>query len=176
MTTTTVTPLNAKAWLASGEAVLIDVREPDEFRAEHIPYAASLPLSTVGDRLADVALPANRKILFHCQRGARGEKACVAVQAAGAAREVYNIEGGIEGWKAAGLPVVSQAAGSGVSIFRQVQIVVGALVLLGVVAGFSGIPSGFIAAGVLGAALLMAGLTGWCGLALLLAKMPWNKA
>lgn len=62
-----------------------------------------------------------------------------------------------------------------ISIFRQVQIIVGFLVALFVFLGVSGMPNLSIVAGVLGLALFFAGLTGWCGLALLLSKMPWNK-
>jgi rhodanese-related sulfurtransferase len=175
MTIATITPAQAKSWLLSGEAVLIDVREPDEFKAEHIAYAASMPLGSVGDLFAEMPIPSDKKVLFQCQRGGRGAKACAAVQSTGVPNELHNIEGGIDGWKAAGFPVVTSSAADGLSIFRQVQIVVGALVVLGVLAGFNGLTFGFVAAGLFGAALFLAGITGWCGLAMLLTKMPWNR-
>lgn len=175
MTPVTITPLQAQAWLESGDAVLIDVREPDEFKAEHIAYATSLPLQSVGELFVGMHIPADRKVLFHCQRGVRGAKACTAVGAAGATHAIYNVEGGIEGWKTAGLSVVSSKTAGRISIFRQVQIAAGALILLSVLAGFGGLPLGFALAGFLGAALLISGITSWCGLALLLAQMPWNK-
>jgi hypothetical protein len=92
--------------------------------------------------------------------------------------EIYNLEGGITAWVEAGLPVLSPlgAGGCGISIFRQVQIIVGALVLLSVLAGFLISTSAFVLAGLFGAALMFAGLSGWCGLAMLLNQMPWNKA
>ncbi|WP_244619092.1 YgaP-like transmembrane domain [Rhizobium sp. 18055] len=62
------------------------------------------------------------------------------------------------------------------SIFRQVQIVVGTLVLLSVLGGFLLNPAGFVIAGLFGAALALAGMSGWCGMAILLGRMPWNKA
>ena len=83
------------------------------------------------------------------------------------------MDGGITAWKAAGLPVAS--SGKGLSIFRQVQIIVGGLIAFLVVLGLTGLTVGFIIAGILGGALFFAGLTGWCGLAMLLRKMPWNK-
>ncbi|MFN3701005.1 MAG: YgaP-like transmembrane domain [Alphaproteobacteria bacterium] len=91
--------------------------------------------------------------------------------------EIYNLEGGITAWVEAGLPVLSPsgAGGCGISIFRQVQIIVGALVLLSVLAGFFISTSAFVLAGLFGAALMFAGLSGWCGLAMLLNKMPWNR-
>jgi len=70
---------------------------------------------------------------------------------------------------------VSSQVSSGISIFRQVQIIIGGLIAVLVVFGFLGLPFGFIGAGLLGFALFVAGLTGWCGLAMLLSKMPWNK-
>lgn len=163
----------AYAWLVSGEAVLIDVREPDEFKAEHIAYALSLPLGHVGTTFTQLNL-ANRKIIFQCLRGKRGEQACTFLNGQNTSCSAYNIEGGIEGWKAAGLPVIS-GSGSGLSIFRQVQIIIGTLVGLGVVLGFGGHIWGFAAAGLFGAALALSGLSGWCGLAMLLAKAPWNR-
>lgn len=175
MTINTITPAQAKAWLSAGEAVLIDVREPDEFKAEHIAYASSMPLGSVGELFTEMPIPADRKVIFQCQRGGRGGQACAAVQRTGAPHEMHNIEGGIQGWKAAGFPVVTTSTAGGISIFRQVQIVAGALVLLSVLAGFNGLTLGFVAAGLFGTALLLAGLTGWCGLAMLLTKMPWNR-
>ncbi len=169
-----ISPKDARAWLASGEAMLIDVREPDEFRFEHIAYAASLPLSRFGELFGALDLPAGRKLVFQCQKGKRGEQACVAAATLPGTPAAYNIEGGIEAWKAAGLPVVP-GAGQGPSLFRQVQMIVGSLVLLFVVLGFAGYAWAFAVAGLFGAALAIAGLTGFCGLALVLARMPWNK-
>ena len=103
-----------------------------------------------------------------------GEQACALVKGCDSyGNEIYNLDGGIAAWKEAGLPVVGSS--SGLSIFRQVQIIVGFVVSLMIVLGFLGLTIGFIIAGIFGAALFMAGLTGWCGLAMLLSKMPWNK-
>lgn len=172
----TVSASEAARWLASGEAVLIDVREADEFSAEHIAYANSLPLSNLQDLFRQMDIPANRKIIIHCLKGERGGQACLSIQGCGTCRNtLYNMEGGITAWKDAGLPVISSAAASGISIFRQVQIIVGGLIAMLVLLGLLGIGLGFVIAGFLGVALFIAGLTGWCGLAMLLSKMPWNK-
>lgn len=175
--TKSVSAREAEKWIASGEAVLIDVREPDEFRAEHIASAASLPLGMLGAHLAKMPLPAGRKIIFQCQKGGRGEQACRLANELGGDRNVYNLEDGIGAWKAAGLPVVGTAAqGKSVpSLFRQVQMTVGTFVFLAVIAGFSGWNAGFALAGFFGFMLALAGLTGWCGLAMLLSRMPWNR-
>lgn len=163
-----------RAMLSGGKAMLFDVREPDEFKAEHIACALSLPLANVPELSARIDLPKGMALIFQCQRGTRGGRACAVAGQTLAGREVHNFTGGIEAWKAAGFPVV-KSGGGGVSIFRQVQMVAGSLVAASVLAGFSGYGAGFAVAGFIGAALAVSGLTGWCGMALLLAKMPWNK-
>jgi rhodanese-related sulfurtransferase len=176
--TTTISARQAYEWLSAGDAILIDVREPDEFRDEHIASATSLPLTSIGKINDVMPLPAGRKVIFSCLKGGRGEKACQAYAAANEnVAEVFNIDGGISGWKADGLPVIGATrAGPRLTIFRQVQIAIGTLVLLSVLCGFFVHPAGFILAGLFGAALVLAGLSGWCGLAILLGRMPWNKA
>lgn len=171
----TISPQQAHEWLSSGEAILIDVREPDEFKAEHIACAASLPLANMCKLIQQMHIPKGRKIIFQCLRGKRGEQACALVPQMNTAYDAYNLEGGINGWKEAGLPVVS-SAGTKLSLFRQVQIIVGLLVLSFVFLGYSGQAWGFAVAGFLGAALAFAGITGWCGLAMILSRMPWNKS
>lgn len=170
-----VSPQEAAKWLASGEALLIDVRENDEFRSEHIVYANSLPLSDFRNLIRHMDVPAARKIVFQCQKGGRGEQACLLTKDIKALpNDIYNLAGGLAAWKDAGLPVAGISS-QGVSVFRQVQIIVGGIIALMVALGFAGLTLAFLIAGFFGLALLVAGLTGWCGLALLLAKMPWNK-
>jgi rhodanese-related sulfurtransferase len=172
----TISPQEAARWLANGEAILIDVREADEFRAEHIAYANSLPLSVLKDLFRQMNIPVTRKIIFHCLKGARGGQACMTIQGDGPCdNPLYNMDGGITAWKESGLPVVSSAVSAGMTIFRQVQIIIGGLIAAFVVCGLLGLTFGFMIAGLLGFALFIAGLTGWCGLAMLLSKMPWNK-
>lgn len=176
MSQTNITPYEAEAMLRQGQAVLIDVREGDEFKAGHIPYALSLPLGRIESDLKLLRLAPGLHVIFQCLKGKRGEKACVAAAACGAdfPHRVLNIEGGIESWEEAGLPVIGEA-GPKISLFRQVQMIVGSLVALLVMLGFAGLTLGFMLAAILGAVLAVAGFTGWCGLALLLSYMPWNR-
>ncbi|MBK6895516.1 MAG: rhodanese-like domain-containing protein [Alphaproteobacteria bacterium] len=166
----------AAAWLAAGDAVLIDVREPDEFAQEHIVYAHSVPLASV-ERVAEtLKIPQSRKVLFHCLKGGRGQQACAVVGGSqDFSHEIYNITGGITAWKEAGLPTVSLGPVPRFSIFRQVQMIAGAMVAFLVLLGFSGIMLGFVLAGLIGGALFFAGYTGFCGLAMVLKKAPWNN-
>ncbi len=170
----TISAVEAQKWLSSGQAILVDVREPDEFKAGHIAYALSLPLGSFNECMKQLDLQPGSKIVFQCQRGKRGQQACEIAEQASAGYAIYNLEGGIDAWKAAGLPVITSASAK-ISIFRQVQIIIGTLVLLLVFAGFGGHVWGFALAGVLGGALALAGVTGWCGLAMLLSGAPWNR-
>jgi rhodanese-related sulfurtransferase len=85
------------------------------------------------------------------------------------------LTGGIDGWAAAGLPVEVDR-GKPIEIMRQVQIAAGVLVLTGVILGLLVAPGFFGLSAFVGAGLTFAGLTGWCGMAKLLAVMPWNRA
>ena len=173
-TTTTIPeidPATVDVWLRSGEVILIDVREPDEYARERIATARLVPLS----RFDPGAVPINGagRIVTQCRSGRRSLEAAARLMSAGRS-EVFSLKGGIEAWKAAGLPV--QSARAPISIMRQVQLVVGAVVVgfsalaLTVNPWFAAVPA------FMGAGLLFAGATGTCGMAAVLTTMPWNKA
>ena len=170
MTLKTITPLEAKAWLDRNEAVLLDVREAAEYKATHIPGSHWIPLGQIS--AARLPRGHHKKILIHCQVGKRGEKACTTLMAEQSDLDVYNIEGGLNAWAAAGLPMQT---GTVLPLNRQVQVAVGLLLVLFTVAGFGVHPVFHILAGLMGLGLINAGVTGWCGMATVLAKMPWNR-
>ena len=91
----------------------------------------------------------------------------------GRGRECYILEGGLQAWKAAGLPIIADHAAP--DLMRQVQTIAGGLVLFGVLAGWLVSPWFYLIDVVVGTGLLTAGLTGFCGMARLLAKMQWNR-
>lgn len=92
-----------KTWFDNNEAVLIDVREPEEYQAENIPDATLIPLASISTRV----LPAfgNKKLVVHCKLGKRGLKACEKLLAENPSLDIYNLEGGIAAWSQAGNPV-----------------------------------------------------------------------
>jgi rhodanese-related sulfurtransferase len=94
--------------------------------------------------------------------------------AASANCQAYILEGGLDAWKRAGLPVAFDRS-QPIEIIRQVQIAAGSLVLLGVLLGFLWRPEFYALSGFIGAGLLFAGISGWCGMAKLLELMPWNR-
>jgi rhodanese-related sulfurtransferase len=158
---------------------LIDVREPDEFHGEHIKGATNRPLSQIESWLGEVTDSSKQNgaasppIIVYCQSGMRSEKARQKIQETGC--DVQHLEGGINAWKSAGLETKRAAKGATIGIMRQVQITIGVMNLAGFAAAYY-IHLGFLAIPIFtSAGLLFAGVTGTCGMAAMLQKMPWNK-
>lgn len=168
MTPQTVSPAEARDLMMRG-ARLIDVREADEYAREHIAGAQNAPLSG----LAKIDANGAPAIIFHCRSGAR-TAANTARLADAASSPTYVLEGGLDAWRKAGLPVVADRR-QPLELMRQVQLAAGGLVLVGVVLGFLLAPVFFGLSAFVGAGLMIAGATGWCGMARLLARMPWNR-
>lgn len=169
MTLPTITPQAAKQLVDQG-AVLVDIRELDEHRRERVPGARHEALS----RLAPINVDGARSIVFHCRSGARTQ--ANAQRLADAARcEAYILEGGLEAWRKAGLPVTTDHK-QPIEVMRQVQIAAGSLVVIGAVLALTVSPAFIALSAFVGAGLVFAGASGWCGMAKLLAVMPWNRA
>ena len=160
----------AQALARGGSAALIDVRTPAELRHSRIAGSTALPLADLESR-AD-ALPRDRELILVCRTGHRAESARRALAERSMPATV--MEGGLEAWRQAGLPLVEARPGV-LPLDRQVQIGAGGLVLAGVALGAGVTPWALALAGFVGAGLVFAGLTGTCGLARLLALMPWNR-
>jgi rhodanese-related sulfurtransferase len=153
------------------ETVLIDVRTPAEFRAAHVGFARNIPLERLPDAIAAEAM-LQSPIYVICQSGGRGKTACQRLSAAGIS--AVNVEGGTQAWAAAGLPVVrGQRA---MSLERQVRIAAGSIVLIGAILALTVHPYFAGICAFIGAGLVFAGVTDTCGMGLLLARMPWNRA
>ena len=167
--TTHVDPQEAQRLINEG-ALLIDVREPDENARERIPNSRLLPLSRLSTPLDRT--PA-QQVIFHCRSGSRTAAAAERLAAA-AGDDAYILRGGLEAWKAAGLPVVKDQHRP-IEMMRQVQIVAGSLVLLGVGLGALLHPGFYALSGFVGAGLVFAGTTGTCGMARILSLAPWNR-
>jgi rhodanese-related sulfurtransferase len=158
----------AQELLARG-ALLVDIRAADEYAREHIAQARHVPLEKLADGGDAVAAGV---VIFHCRSGNR--TALNAATLSACAREAYALQGGLDAWKQAGLPVVADAA-QPLELQRQVQIVAGALIVLGAVLGATVSPWFHALSGLIGAGLVFAGVSGFCGLARVLMKMPWNR-
>ncbi len=172
--TAAIDPRDAQAALSRGECVLVDVREADEHARERIAGSVLLPLSALSPQKI-AALGANR-VAIHCKSGRRGADAvarCAGLAAAGIT--VVNVNGGIEAWKAAGLPTIVDTARPRISVMQQTQIVIGTCVFAGTALGFLLHPGFLAIPAFMGAGLVFAGTTGFCGMAVAIGKLPWNR-
>lgn len=167
MSLPTITPADAKRLIDQG-ATLIDIREVDERARERIPGSQHEPLARM-TKFAGVNAP----IIFHCRSGMRTVSNAERLQAA-APCDAYILSGGIEAWKGAGLPVITDKS-QPIEINRQVMIAAGSLVLLFVFSGYFMSMLFFVFAGLVGIGLVFGGVSGWCGMAKLLGLMPWNR-
>lgn len=163
-----MTPAEARAALDGG-ATLIDVRDRDEHARERIAGAINRPLGDIGgQRLPSGAL------IFHCRSGMRTKGCAPTLEAAANGAPCHVLDGGIDGWKASGFETVIDR-GQPLEINRQVQLAAGGLVLLGVLLGVFVTPAFLLVSAFVGTGLMFAGATGWCGLAHLFRRMPWNR-
>lgn len=174
-TENSVTARELQRRLGAGQAAcLLDVRTPGEYAAAHVPGTKLIPL----DELDAAAFRRERNgdgspVYVLCQSGGRARRAIEKLNQAGVQGCVL-VEGGTQAWIDAGLPV-NRGQSRVLPLMRQVQIVVGSLCALGALLALAVNQLFAIIPLVVGGGLLLAGLTGFCGLALLLAKMPWNK-
>lgn len=167
----TISPARAAELMRQG-AVLIDIRERDEHARERIPGARHHALSQL--TTGSVVREGDDILVFHCRSGARTKGNAARLAVAAGACETYILEGGLDAWKKAGLPVTLDRS-QPIDLMRQVQIGAGSLVLLGVLLGAFVNPDFYALSAFVGAGLLVAGTTGFCGMARVLALMPWNK-
>ncbi len=169
---TTITPAQLQALLTAKPALhIIDVRTPVEFAEVHAPTAQNLPLDEL--KPGTLTLAKDEPVYLLCRSGQRAAKAAAQLTKEGFTQPIV-VTGGTLAWIEAGLPVTRGTA-KVISLERQVRIAAGALVVTGVVLAqwvnhwFIGL-SAFVGAG-----LVFAGITDFCGMGLLLARMPWNK-
>lgn len=149
---------------------IIDVRSRVEFAAERLTEAECVPLDTLPAAAGEWRR--DEPLLVMCKSGVRSRQGYDQLVAAGFTH-VTMLTGGIEACKKAGVNVV--VVRRTLPIIRQVMIAAGAFLLLGLLLGHWDarflLVTWFVALG-----LTFAGLTGYCPMAMLLEKMPWNKA
>lgn len=97
-----ITPADAADMIRSG-ALLVDIREPDERVGACIRAARSLPLSMIESR--DLERVEGQAVIFHCRSGRRTEANAEGLAAKAGSGAIFILEGGIDAWRVAGLPV-----------------------------------------------------------------------
>jgi rhodanese-related sulfurtransferase len=168
----TISPVELQKILAARPSVpVIDVRTPVEYAEVHVPQARSIPLDEL--KPGALQLQKDQPVYLLCRSGQRATKAAEKFAKEGFTQPVV-VAGGTLAWIEADLPVTRSAV-KVISLERQVRITAGAIVFTGVMlARF--VNFNFIwLSGFVGAGLVFAGITDFCGMGLLLAKMPWNK-
>ena len=161
------------------KSVLIDVREYDEFDAEHIDGAINVPLSGFTSMAPGILNQLkDRQIAFVCRSGARSAQALQIAETMGF-NDIHaytSVDGGLQRWKAEGRPLVSaRRASAPMPLMRQVQLLVGVSLVLFTVLSWLLHPAFALGAAAMGAGLLHAGITGNCLMALILKWAPWNR-
>lgn len=167
----TVSAAELKRLLDQGTCCLIDVREPVEFEEGHIPGARLVPLGQLNQREGEI--DRSGQVVVMCQTGSRGKQAQAKLRQLGV-ESVVNLEGGIERWKEGGYSLERTRKG-GLPLLRQVQLIVGGGVLLTSILAVTVHTNFAYLSALAGLGLVINGSTGWCGLAILLSKMPWNR-
>ena len=173
---TTITPRQLNDRLLRGEKLhLLDVRTPAEHAEIHVPGVHLVPLDRFdATQLAGVnGFAKDQPLFIFCRSGGRANQAAVKLEKGGY-QECHVVEGGTEAWTEAGLPV-ERGPSRVLPLERQVRLAAGAIVLTGVLRAQLVSPAFIWLSGFIGAGLAFSGITGWCGMGMLLAKMPWNQ-
>jgi len=153
-------------------ALLLDVRTPAEFEEAHIEGSVLHPLSDLNIETIQRLAKGKDACVLVCRSGSRASQAAERLADRGLP-SLRILEGGVQAWEAAGLPLKRGA--KMMSLERQVRIAAGALVFAGALLGYFVDPAWIALSGFVGAGLVFAGITDTCGMGMLIARMPWNN-
>lgn len=160
--------------LQSGKRIaLIDVRVPVEHDEMHIGGSLLMPLDRLDAETVKQVSKGAEQCVIVCGSGNRAAQAFQKLIGANCENLVI-LEGGVSAWEKAGLPLV-RSQKSRLPLMRQVQLAIGVIAFIGSILALTVDKNFAVIPAFLGAGLTFAGSTGWCGLAILLSKMPWNK-
>lgn len=160
-----------KNLLKEKKVILIDVREPSEHRSKSIEQAHLIPLSEICiEKIPDLTKP----IVIHCHSGKRSIAACEKLLLQNSSLNIYSLDGGIVAWESAGFDLKKSCAQI-LPLAQQTQLMIGSILLIGSFLGFFVNEIFYTISTLIGIGLIFSGLSGWCGMSLLLSKMPWNK-
>jgi len=166
-----VVDLNTAAEMRKAGTTFIDVRSPMEFAGEWIEGSWNIPLPELEDRIHELE-KAQSPLVILCRTGNRSLMAAQVLQRRGY-KDFRILDGGVTAWRKAKLPL--KQGKKRLSIERQVLLSAGSLVLLGVILGTFVSPWLYGISAFVGAGLTFAGASGFCGMGLVLMRMPWNK-
>jgi rhodanese-related sulfurtransferase len=150
---------------------VIDVRTPGEFETGHIEGSYNVPLDLLDEHISDLAALEHNVVLV-CQSGARATKALDQLVAAGKSN-LRLLEGGISAWTASGGDI-ARTNRTRWAMERQVRLAAGSVVVASIV-GSIWLRPVRVLAGLIGAGLVFSAVTNTCGMARVLAKLPYNR-
>jgi rhodanese-related sulfurtransferase len=168
--TATIAPSDARH--KQSDSLLLDVRTPAEYSEAHIDGSVLHPLSDLNPEQVRQLANGKSTCILVCRSGNRAKQAAEKLNAADLP-PMRILEGGVQAWEAAGLPLTRGA--KMMSLERQVRIAAGALVVIGAVLGYFVNPSWIALSGFVGAGLVFAAITDTCAMGMLIARMPWNN-
>jgi rhodanese-related sulfurtransferase len=151
---------------------LLDVRTPGEYEGGHIAGSYNVPLNTLGEHAGELTTVSDPVVLV-CRGGNRARQAEEVLRDSGMAR-LHVLEGGIAAWQEAGYDL-RRTGRERWALDRQVRLVAGLVVLTGALLSVSVSPWFLLLAGFMGAGLTFSAVADWCGLALLLGRLPYNR-
>ena len=151
--------------------LIIDIREPDEYVREHIPGSINIPLNQLDEK--NFSDQKETPVIFYCKLGSRTSMAKQTLINTGF-KNIYCLKDGIEQWKRCGNQIKKNKKYP-LEIMRQVQIVAGILIIIGVILSYLISPWFNMLSAFVGMGLLLAGISGFCGMAKLLKFFPWNQ-
>lgn len=154
-------------------ALLLDVRTSAEFWEVHVEGAVNVPLADLSTEKVATLRRATEPVFVLCKGGVRAAQAAETL-ARGGMENVFSIKGGTTACCDLGVSVV-RGEKSAMSMERQVRIAAGSLVLCGVIGGMTLHPTFYFLSALVGAGLVFSGIADWCGMALLLTRLPWNR-
>jgi rhodanese-related sulfurtransferase len=152
---------------------LLDVRTPAEYEAVHISGSYNVPLDTLGEHAAEIREDVDAPVVLVCQSGSRSRQAEETLKRTGMPN-LHVLDGGLNRWVAAGKPV--RRGRERISLERQVRIAAGALAATGGLLAVKAHPRFGLISALVGGGLVFAGVTDTCGMARVLAKLPYNQA
>lgn len=177
---TALAPEELRSWVTGQpdqdeqqDFVVIDVRSAAEFESMHIPGSYNVPLPLLSEHTDEVASRLGSRVVLACQSGVRAEQARQHLAASGIST-AHVLTGGVPGYAAAGGDVVRGKARW--DLERQVRMVAGSLVIVGLAGGRFVSPKVRAVAGMIGTGLTFSAATNTCAMGKALSAMPWNKA
>jgi rhodanese-related sulfurtransferase len=157
---------------ARPEVRVLDVRTPGEYESAHIRGAYNVPLDTLAEHGTEIRANVSGPVVLVCQSGQRARRAEEALAGSGVPN-LHVLDGGMNGWLAAGQPVIRGV--KRISLERQVRIAAGSLAAIGAILALTINPLFALLPALIGSGLVFAGVTDICGMAMVLSRLPYNR-